>query len=534
MPSKIKGTNGEDTLLGTLGADLIWARDGDDLITANDGADRVWGNRGHDRIDLGAGDDRAHGGRDNDTIDGGDGTDRLHGGRGNDILDGGAGDDRLRGGKDDDTLNGGAGSDDVRGGRGDDMLIYNAADNDGSFDSYRGGRDDDTLVLQFSLDEWSNGALRDEVRDFQAFLQTTSGQGRGQFDFQEFGLTVRNVENLVVEVDGQVVDPLAPVLVTDDFATDEDSAVSGGLLDNDDLPVSGAVTGFSGATDQGGSVTVNADGTFGYTPDADFFGTDGFSYTFVDDDGRSATADVTVEVAPVNDAPTVSEVSANGNEDDPLTASFSGDDVDGDALSYQITSSVDAGTGTLVNNGDGTFTFTPGEDLQALNGGESQDVSFTYTATDGDGAVSAEGTATLSIDGADDIAANPPPVFIGFVPFEFTGEEEGGGGGGNQVGTGYLEFSDVDETGAAHWVNVVGTGTSSLLDVDEANGWGLTSAASSANLEPDGIVRLPVYLQSGGGTSTPPDQLTFEISFTDDNVNYINQTFTLDTNVFGI
>ncbi|WP_239362269.1 calcium-binding protein [Snodgrassella communis] len=58
-----------------------------------------------------------------DILNGGAGNDTLNGGDGDDILNGGAGNDTLNGGYDNDILNGGAGNDTLNGGNGYDILI---------------------------------------------------------------------------------------------------------------------------------------------------------------------------------------------------------------------------------------------------------------------------------------------------------------------------------------------------------------------------------------------------------------------------
>jgi len=52
-----------------------------------------------------------------------------------------------------------------------------------------------------------------------------------------------------------------------------------------------------------GALTLNTDGTFTYTPDANFNGSDSFEYTLDDGNGGTDTAIVTLTVNPVNDAP---------------------------------------------------------------------------------------------------------------------------------------------------------------------------------------------------------------------------------------
>ncbi|MGB0467505.1 MAG: tandem-95 repeat protein [Pontibacterium sp.] len=119
-----------------------------------------------------------------------------------------------------------------------------------------------------------------------------------------------------------------------------------------------------------------------------------------------STADVLkVTVTPINDLPVVSDVVAAVIEDgNPVIIDLSGNDVDpGDTLSYQLTGSLDAGQGTLVNNENGTLTFAPGTDFQALKAGETLELSVDYTATDSKGGVSElPASVTITVTGAND------------------------------------------------------------------------------------------------------------------------------------
>jgi Ca2+-binding RTX toxin-like protein len=102
----IVGTDGDDNIVGTEKADVIWAGPGDDTIHGGLGNDIVCG---------GAGDDLIHGGRGNDWLLGEAGTDRLFGDLGDDHVGGGSGDE--------DEVSGGLGIDTVSGGPGDEDLV---------------------------------------------------------------------------------------------------------------------------------------------------------------------------------------------------------------------------------------------------------------------------------------------------------------------------------------------------------------------------------------------------------------------------
>ncbi len=123
-----------------------------------------------------------------------------------------------------------------------------------------------------------------------------------------------------------------------------------------------------------------------YTPDADFNGTDAFTFT-VSDGTESATGTVTLIVASVNDAPTAADRQATTDEDTPVGFTLSGADVDGDSITFEVADGPGHGQVTCTTAGD--CTYTPDENY---NGEDS----FTYWATDAHGLRSLA-TATISV-----------------------------------------------------------------------------------------------------------------------------------------
>ena len=90
-----------------------------------------------------------------------------------------------------------------------------------------------------------------------------------------------------------------------------------------------------------------------YTPTANFAGTDSFTYTISDGALGTDTATVTVTVTPVNDAPTAQDFAGTVAEDSTNIAvdlTTLTDDIDGDALTYTITTPL--ANGTLTPTGD--------------------------------------------------------------------------------------------------------------------------------------------------------------------------------------
>ena len=105
---RIRGTRGDDCIIGSAHGDIINGRGGNDIIMGGGGDDHIRGGRGDDIIFGGMGNDDVRGGSGNDTINGGGGDDDLRGNRGDDSLDGGDGNDTLRGGSGNDALSNGA------------------------------------------------------------------------------------------------------------------------------------------------------------------------------------------------------------------------------------------------------------------------------------------------------------------------------------------------------------------------------------------------------------------------------------------
>lgn len=106
----------------------------------------------------------------------------------------------------------------------------------------------------------------------------------------------------------------APIAVNDSYTTNEDTPLTIGallgLLNNDTDVDTGATRTaalVSGPTH--GSLTLNLDGSFSYTPDANYNGTDSFSYKANDGAANSNTATVNLTVTAVNDAPVIDSYS---------------------------------------------------------------------------------------------------------------------------------------------------------------------------------------------------------------------------------
>ena len=81
-----------------------------------------------------------------------------------------------------------------------------------------------------------------------------------------------------------------------------------------------------------GTVTISADGSYTYTPVANYNGTDSFTVTGTVSDGHGGTTTqtVTLNIIVVNNGPVAADVIASGTEDTPKTGRLTASSVDGD------------------------------------------------------------------------------------------------------------------------------------------------------------------------------------------------------------
>ena len=189
-----------------------------------------------------------------------------------------------------------------------------------------------------------------------------------------------------------------PTAVNDAYSTNEDTPLNqaaSGVLGNDTDSDGDPLTAVK-VTDPGhGTVTLNANGSFTYTPAANYYGSDSFTYKANDGTTDSAVVTVTITVNAVNDAPVAPTGGAaySTNENAVLDQAAPGvlgnaTDIDGNPLTAILVGNVSHGT--LVLNADGSFTYTP---VAGFTGSDS----FTCKANDGT-ADSSVVTVTITVN----------------------------------------------------------------------------------------------------------------------------------------
>ncbi|MDY6911786.1 MAG: Ig-like domain-containing protein [Chloroflexota bacterium] len=115
-----------------------------------------------------------------------------------------------------------------------------------------------------------------------------------------------------------------PVANADAYSTNEDTTLTAsapGVLINDTDVDGDTLTASQDSGPSHGSLTLNGDGSFTYTPDPDFNGSDSFTYRAYDDTAYSNAATVTININPVV-GPSISSIRpASGNPGDSVRIS---------------------------------------------------------------------------------------------------------------------------------------------------------------------------------------------------------------------
>ena len=174
-----------------------------------------------------------------------------------------------------------------------------------------------------------------------------------------------------------------PAAVADSYAVVEDNSLSvgaPGLLGNDSDPEDDALSAVLVAGPADGTLVLAGDGSFDYTPDDDFAGSDSFTYAANDGLQNSNLVSVSINVSAVNDPPVASDDTyavLAGTTFSVLAADgVLANDIDVDGPVLSASPQTLPANGTLSGTADGAFSYTPAPDFSGVD-------SFTYVATDG-------------------------------------------------------------------------------------------------------------------------------------------------------
>ncbi|TLM66688.1 MAG: tandem-95 repeat protein, partial [Actinobacteria bacterium] len=189
------------------------------------------------------------------------------------------------------------------------------------------------------------------------------------------------------------------------YSTSEDTtlvvAAADGVLGNDTDADGDALAAVLVTTTAHGSLQLAASGAITYTPDANWYGCDSFSYRASDGSVQTTPAVVTITVSPVEDPTTAVGDTFTIDEDAPLSADILANDInaDGDVLAAFPTTNAPAGFD--LSDGTGILTYDP-----SVRPNWSGTLSFKYTAWHSDDSSS---TATITVVVT---PVNDPPVAV--------------------------------------------------------------------------------------------------------------------------
>ena len=225
-----------------------------------------------------------------------------------------------------------------------------------------------------------------------------------------------------------------------------------------------------------------------YTPNADFFGSDVFSFIVSDDEHSSELATVSIDVVSQNDRPVGNAQSLTTAEEQGINIVLTGFDTDGDSLTYAIKTPPQHGqlTGTAPN-----LTYTPNTDYHGAD-------HFDFTVNDGqldsfDAAVTIQITA---VNDAPTITSSPnTEAFEGFA-YQYQVEvDDVDSSDFNYALLGSPEGMTISATGAVQWTPAIGASGAYTVNIVVSDG-DLT-ATQNFTLTVERKNQLPVF------TSTP-------------------------------
>lgn len=217
------------------------------------------------------------------------------------------------------------------------------------------------------------------------FFEYNIDDGNGGTAFANVNITVRGPNR-------------PPEAVNDEAATTEDTAITVDVLQNDSDP-DGDPLSIVSVKALHGKVQVTEQNKVLYEPDLNFNGNDRIEYTIADTEGVQASAEVFVNVSPVNDDPTPADDNVTTQINTAITFRplENDSDVDGDRL--QISEAV-AGQGSVEINSDNSLTYSPPQDFEGTD-------NINYTVVDNHGG---SATAKVLVTVSQDTRENHPPT----------------------------------------------------------------------------------------------------------------------------
>jgi len=229
-----------------------------------------------------------------------------------------------------------------------------------------------------------NASLRNTLIDNSKNLDLAAIRTNLESRYASLGISV-TIPDFETEVHQFLKPPVAQDI---NISTNEDTAINITLAGSD--PENEALT-YTILEVNNATVTLNND-VANYLPDANFNGTDTFTYYANDGTSNSNIATVTMTVNAEDDEPNTIDVSTSTDEDVAVTVSLTADEYDGDSYSFSIISNPSNGGVSLSGT---TATYTPNQDWNGTD-------TFTFEATDDRTSRTNVATATITVNPVND------------------------------------------------------------------------------------------------------------------------------------
>jgi len=263
----------------------------------------------------------------------------------------------------------------------------------------------------------ANGTLSLYPTGAFAYIPNSGFTGTDQFTYTNSDGNLNSLPAVVTINISQVNTP--PVAVSDTYSLDEDIALnisSPGVLGNDTVAENQSLSAILVQGPSHGTLTLNSNGAFLFTPYANYAGSDQFTYQVSDGQATSGTVIVSLIIQPVNDSPNASNDSYSTPANTVLSIAAPGvlsNDTDIDSIALTTSLVVAAAHGDITLDPDGSFEYNPDTDY---SGGDS----FSYVVNDG--SINSESAiVTITIESgnifSDDFTRPTPPAV---VPFSWT------------------------------------------------------------------------------------------------------------------
>ena len=277
--------------------------------------------------------------------------------------------------------------------------------------------DDDGDLLTASLASGpSNGTLQFDSDGSFTYTPNSGFVGTDSFTYTASdGILTSSAVTVTLQVIA------APSATADSYQVQRDVTLnadsSTGVLANDTDANGDPLTANLVTDVSNGVLDLLDDGSFAYTPNPGFVGTDSFTYTADDDLLASNMATVTLTVSGGDVAPVAGSASYSVVHDHVLTTTAStgvlasASDADGDPLTASLVAKSGPRHGTLNVNSDGSFTYTP-------NPGYVGSDSFLYKVSDGQ--LSSVATVSLSVTNQAPVALDDSYQDPTGIPFTAT------------------------------------------------------------------------------------------------------------------